>query len=97
MPFWYIASLILTIGLAALIWDTPEAAVTIASAALLAVSVIMSVTLLVPINNRSKTWTVDDHPDDWREQRMHWQRLHYARVAVIVAAFVLALTAAVTG
>ena len=54
----------------------------------------MSVALLVPINNRSATWTADDHPADWREQQQRWDRLHYARVAIIVAGFVLTLAAA---
>lgn len=54
----------------------------------------MSVALLVPINSRSATWTADDHPGDWREQQQCWDRLHYARVAIIVAAFVLTLAAA---
>jgi uncharacterized membrane protein len=95
MPFWYVGSLILTVGLAIVRWGKPTAGAAIAAAALLALSVVMSVTLLVPINNRSATWTADNHPDDWREQHQRWDRLHYARVAIIVAAFVLTLVAAV--
>jgi hypothetical protein len=57
------------------------------------VSVVMSVTLLVPINNRVAAWTADHHPADWREQQKRWDRLHYARVAIIVAGFVLTLVA----
>ncbi len=53
----------------------------------------MSVTLLVPIANRSATWTADHRPADWREQHQRWDRLHYARVAIIVAGFVLTLVA----
>jgi len=97
MPFWYFASLILTAGLAAATWGDGAAGAAIAAAALLAVSVVMSIALLVPINNRSATWTADDHPDDWREQQQRWDRLHYARVAIIVAAFVLTLVAATAG
>ena len=48
----------------------------------------------MPINNRSATWTADDHPDDRREQHQRWDRLHYTRVAIIVVAFVLTLVAA---
>ncbi len=93
MPFWYVGSLILTAGLAAATWGAPAAGAAIA-AALLAVSVVMSVALLVPIANRSATWTADDHPADWREQQQRWDRLHYARVAIIIAGFVLTLVAA---
>jgi uncharacterized membrane protein len=94
MPFWYFGSLILTAGLAAATWGKPAAGAAIAAAALLAVSVVMSIALLVPINNRSAGWTADDHPDDWREQHQRWDRLHYARVAILVTAFVLTLVAA---
>jgi hypothetical protein len=94
MPFWYVGSLVLTAGLAAATWGRPAAGAAIAATALLAVSVVMSIALLVPINNRSATWTASDHPGDWREQQQRWDRLHYARVAIIVVAFVLTLVAA---
>jgi hypothetical protein len=94
MPFWYFGSLALVAGLAAAGWNKPGAGAAVAAAALLVVSVVMSITLLVPINNRSVTWTADHHPADWREQQQRWDRLHYLRVAVLIAAFVLALVAA---
>ena len=97
MPFWYIASLILTVGLAVAVEGATATSAAAVAAGLLAVSVIMSITLLVPINNRSVTWTADSHPADWREQQQRWDRLHYARVAIIVAAFVLTLAAATVG
>jgi anthrone oxygenase-like protein len=93
MPFWYVGSLLLTAWLAAAKWGGSAGAAAVAAAALLVVSVVMSVTLLVPIASRSATWTADDHPADWREQHQRWDRLHYARVAIIVAAFVLTLVA----
>jgi hypothetical protein len=89
MPFWYIGSLILTVALTVLVWGTITATTALVAAVLLAISVVISITVLVPINNRSKTWTADNHPDDWREQQQRWDRLHYARVAIIVAGFVL--------
>src|SRR6204780_5109072 len=93
MPFWYIGSLLLTAWLAAVTWGGSAGDAAVAAAALLIVSVVMSVTLLVPIAKRSGTWTADHHPADWREQQQRWDRLHYARVAVIVAGFVLTLVA----
>ena len=80
-----IASLILTTGLAVAARGAPATSAAAVGAGLLAVSVVMSVTLLVPINNRSATWTADHHPADWREQSQRWDRLHYARVAIILA------------
>jgi hypothetical protein len=44
----------------------------------------------------SGRWTAGDHPDDWRGQQQRWDRLHNARVAIIVAGFVLTLVAATT-
>ncbi|MFF1635836.1 anthrone oxygenase family protein [Leifsonia sp. NPDC058248] len=96
MPFWYVGSLILTAALTAVAWGTPAATSALIAGVLLAISVIMSIVLLVPINNRSTTWTPENHPDDWKEQQQRWDRLHYARVAIIVAAFVLVLVAATT-
>jgi uncharacterized membrane protein len=95
MPFWYVGSLLLTVWLAAVTWGGPAGGAAVAAAALLAVSVVMSVTLLVPIAKRSAMWTADHHPADWREQQQRWDRLHYARVAIIVAAFVLTLVAGI--
>ena len=69
----------------------PQGLIRAIAAAWLGVFVL--VTLLVPIANRSATWTADHHPADWREQHQRWDRLHYARVAIIVAGFVLTLVA----
>jgi hypothetical protein len=96
MPFWYVGALILTAALTGVVWGTPAAPSALVAGLLLAVSVVLSVALLVPINNRSKTWTGEHHPADWREQHRRWDRLHVGRVALIVAAFVLVLVAATT-
>ncbi|MFG1923147.1 anthrone oxygenase family protein [Cryptosporangium sp. NPDC048952] len=93
MPFWYVGSLILSAIWAVTAWHEPGTGLVVVAAALLVVSVIMSVVLLVPINNRSKTWTPENRPDDWKEQGKRWDRYHYVRVAVIIAAFALLTTA----
>ncbi|GAB3397947.1 DUF1772 domain-containing protein [Humibacter soli] len=93
MPFWYFGSLILVVALAVVAWGTPTASAALVAAILLALSVVLSIAVLVPINNRSKTWSADEHPDDWREQQQRWDRLHYLRVAIIIAAFVLVVVA----
>ncbi|MBD0739307.1 DUF1772 domain-containing protein [Streptomyces sp. CBMA29] len=100
MPFWYVGSLVL-----AAIWAVAagrhgdgdgagdSVGLVVTGAALLIVSVIMSILLLVPINNRSKTWTPENRPADWKRQTNRWDRFHYVRVAVIVAAFAFLATA----
>lgn len=89
MPFWYISSLVLVAVWAVAGWNHHGAGLVVTAAALLILSVAMSVLLLVPINNRVKTWTADGLPADWKQQMNRWDRFHYVRVAVIIAAFAL--------
>ncbi|MFE6027508.1 anthrone oxygenase family protein [Streptomyces niveus] len=89
MPVWYITSLVLVVVWAIAGWHHHGAALVVTAGTLLLLSVIMSILLLVPINNRGKTWTPDNRPADWKQQMNRWDRLHYVRVAVIVAAFAL--------
>ncbi|MFE5908087.1 anthrone oxygenase family protein [Streptomyces wedmorensis] len=93
MPFWYIGSLVLSGVWAVAGWHQPGTGLVVIAAALLVVSVVMSLLLLVPINNRGKTWTPENRPADWKEQMNRWDRFHYVRVAVIIAAFTLLVTA----
>jgi uncharacterized membrane protein len=95
MPVWYIGSLVL-VGIWAIAGRHHHGTgLVITAGALLMLSVIMSILLLVPINNRGKTWTPENRPADWKEQMNRWDRYHYVRVAVIIAAFAL-LVAALT-
>ncbi|MFI2765504.1 anthrone oxygenase family protein [Streptomyces echinatus] len=95
MPFWYIGSLVLSAIWAVAGWHHHGAGLVVTAAGLLIVSVVMSMLLLVPINNRNKTWTPDNRPADWKQQLHRWGRYHYLRVAGIIAAFTL-LVAALT-
>jgi uncharacterized membrane protein len=95
MPVWYIGSLVLVAIWAIAGWHRPGAGLVVIAGALLIISVIMSLLLLVPINNQSKTWTPGNRPADWKEQMNRWDRFHYVRVAVIIAGFAL-LVAALT-
>ncbi|AIJ22098.1 DUF1772 domain-containing protein [Amycolatopsis methanolica] len=89
MPVWYLTSLALVAVWAVAGWRHDGAGLVVTAGALLIVSVIMSVLLLVPINNRGKTWTPENRPADWKQQAQRWDRFHYIRVAVIIAAFAL--------
>ncbi len=92
MPVWYITSLVLVAVWAVAGWRDGTGLV-VTAGALLIISVIMSILLLVPINNQGKTWTPDNRPADWRQQMRRWDRYHYVRVAVIIAAFALLVAA----
>ncbi|MFF2813355.1 anthrone oxygenase family protein [Streptomyces sp. NPDC058000] len=95
MPFWYIGSLVLAAVWAVAGWHRPGAGLVVIAAALLILSVIMSLLLLVPINNRGKTWTPENRPADWKQQMNRWDRFHYVRVGIIIAAFALLVAALV--
>ncbi|MCV7281840.1 DUF1772 domain-containing protein [Mycolicibacterium flavescens] len=97
MPFWYAAALVVLIAAAVLLradWFFVTAALA------MAVVVIATVTLMVPINNRIGRWTSGADVD--RGLARQWDRLHWRRVGLLVAVFgllvvglvVVALTAA---
>jgi len=93
MPVWYIASLVLVAVWAVAAWHRHGTGLVVVGGGLLILSVVLSLLLLVPINNRGKTWTPENRPADWKEQMKRWDRFHYVRVAVIVAAFALLVAA----
>lgn len=95
MPFWYIGSVVLGALWAVSSWGRPQTPMIVVATALLVVSVVMSIVLLVPINSRVAQWSEGDAPSDWRQQVGRWNRYHYVRVSVIVAAFVLLVVAGI--
>ncbi|MEU9321603.1 DUF1772 domain-containing protein [Streptomyces sp. NPDC048295] len=93
MPFWYIGSVVLAAVWAIVGWGHHGTGLVVTAAGLLIVSVIMSLLLLVPINNQGKTWTPENRPEDWKKLMNRWDRWHYARVAVLIGAFALLVAA----
>lgn len=81
IPVRYISSMVLGAVWAAAAWKSTGAPLVTAATALLGVSVVMSLLLLVPINNRAKTWTAEGRPTDWKQQAGRWERYHYVRGA----------------
>lgn len=90
MPFWYLASFALLVA-AAVVAYSPLIG---AAAVVMAAAVLLSVTVLVPINNRVAAGSSAD--DVFYELAGRWDRLHWLRVAMLAAMFVL-LTAACFG
>ncbi|MEB3070088.1 anthrone oxygenase family protein [[Mycobacterium] vasticus] len=87
MPFWYLASFAL-LAAVGVVTDSQRWLVGVAAALMVAV-VLLSVVVLVPINNKIAAWhSVDDVS---RELAARWDRLHWVRVALLAAAFVLLL------
>jgi hypothetical protein len=88
MPFWYFAALLALVvaGGATRNWLCAVAA------ALMAAVVLLTLTLMVPINNRIAAWPATGELS--RELAARWDRLHWLRVSVLVALFALLATAA---
>lgn len=60
MPFWYSGSIVLAGVWVVLAWGGAAVVPVGVATALLVVAVVLSVTLLVPINDRVKTWSAGD-------------------------------------
>lgn len=97
MPFWYVGASGLVLVWAVMAWGRPGAAPVAVATGLLATAVLASITLLVPINDRVKTWSAGDVPDDWRAQLGRWDRLHHGRTSLLFVAFVLVTAALLAG
>lgn len=88
MPFWYVAALVVLIVAAVLLradWLFITAALT------MALVVVATVTLMVPINNRIGRWSEGADVD--RGLARQWDRLHWRRVALLVVVFGLVVVA----
>jgi len=88
MPFWYIATLVVLIATAVV---TSGNWLIVAAAALMTLVVLLTVTMLVPINNRIGAWSRAADVD--RVLARRWDRLHWLRVAILVVLFVLVVIA----
>jgi anthrone oxygenase-like protein len=88
MPFWYVGTLIVLIASAVLTRDV----LAIVAVALMGLVMLLTLTVLVPINNRIGAWRSND--DVNRALASRWDRLHGVRVGLLVAMFA-ALTAGV--
>jgi hypothetical protein len=88
MPFWYIGAFVALIAYAVVSRNV----LAFVAVAVLAVALLLTVTVLVPINNRIGAWRGEE--DVNRDLTGRWDRLHWARVGLLVAMFI-ALTVGV--
>jgi hypothetical protein len=84
MAIWYMTTLVVLIAAAVVTWGDWLVA---AAAVLMALTVLLTVTVLVPINNRIGAWS--EVADVDRDLAGRWDRLHWLRVVMLVALFVL--------
>ena len=89
MPFWYTLVCLLTLAELLLQWHQsgllPGWIAT--SAILWVLAIVYSITTLVPINNRIKSWAKVTPPADWKTFRSRWDLLHRWRVVLLTIAF----------
>jgi hypothetical protein len=83
MPFWYFGAMALLVAVAVVHTSGPA----IAAAVVMAAAMLLTVTILVPINNRVARWRTDDDVD--RGLTARWDAFHWLRVAMLATVFVL--------
>jgi uncharacterized membrane protein len=67
------------------------------AAILWAATIVFTITMLVPINNRIAKMNPDHPYDCWLQDRSRWDLLHQVRVALLIMAFILLLTGLFAG
>ena len=94
MPLWYSFALLLMLGATYQhrpISQGPGLLIAIASA-VWAVTIIFTIAMLVPINNRIAAMDPSHPYPGWQLDRTRWDQLHRIRVALLVLAVILLLT-----
>jgi hypothetical protein len=99
MPYWYGLALMLLLGGAyehRPVSSGPGLLIT-AAGALWAATIVSTVTMLVPINNRIARINPEHPYEGWLRDRGRWDQLHRIRVALLIVALVLLLTGLLSG
>jgi uncharacterized membrane protein len=99
MPFWYGIAFALILGAAfehrPLL--TGPGLLIAAAGFLWAVTIVFTVIMLVPINNRIARMNPEQPHPTWLRDRCRWDRLHRVRVELLVVALFLLLTGLFSG
>jgi uncharacterized membrane protein len=94
MPLWY--GLVLPLILGAAFEHRPISSgpglFLILAAGLWTVTIIFTIAMLVPINNRIANMDPEHPYDCWLQDRRRWDQFHQVRVALLIMAFLLLLT-----
>jgi uncharacterized membrane protein len=99
MPLWYSLALLLILGAAyehRPVSSGPGLFILLAGI-FWVVTIVFTVTMLVPINNRIAKMDPEHPYDCWLQDRCRWDQLHQVRVALLVMALVLLLTGLFSG
>ncbi len=99
MPLWYGLALVLILGAAfehRPVSSGPGLFILLA-AVLWAATMVFTITMLVPINNRIAKMNPEHPYDCWLQDRCRWDQLHQVRVVLLIMAFILLLTGLFAG
>ena len=89
MPLWYALVFMLIVADAWIRHGNGQSGrLLILAAALWAVTILFTITMLVPINSRVASWSRENYAKNWREDRKRWDSLHRVRVAVLTLALI---------
>lgn len=91
MPFWYIGSLLLLVCATVARMHQPGFARLLVATILWVVAILMSIFLLVPINNRLVRMPAGAFTPTARQEHRTWDSLHRVRVLILILAMVLFL------
>jgi uncharacterized membrane protein len=94
MPLWYGLAFLLIAGAAFEHRPISQGSglLLAAAAALWAATIVVTIAMLVPINNRIAKLNPDRPYDGWLNDRARWDLLHRVRVAILIIALLLLLT-----
>jgi len=93
MPFWYAATLLLTVAVAGTLRGSPVFILALIAAGIEGAVIVATVLFLAPLNARIAAWDVDDLADDWRTEAARWDKMHFARIGFLGLAFALLVAA----
>jgi uncharacterized membrane protein len=99
MPLWYALSLVLILGAAfehRPLSNGPGLLITSAGI-LWAATIVFTIAMLVPINNRIANLNPERPYPQWLHDRARWDQLHRLRVAILIAAVLLLLAGLLRG
>lgn len=89
MPYWYAATLVLLVVAAVVVPGGPATWLVSFAVALMAVVFVVTIAMMVPVNNRIAAYPADQPADELRRQARRWDRLHWVRVGLLGALFAL--------
>lgn len=93
MPFWYVLSFLLLVAEAVLHRHEDGSPLLIAAIALWSVVIVVTLIVLVPINNRMMRLDRDSAVEASLREHAKWEMLHRGRVAVLTASMICFLLA----